>query len=367
MDIWIEKHELTADERWMLRALQLAVQAAGNVAPNPMVGAVLVYREKIIGEGYHAVFGGPHAEVNAVHAVPKHFQHLLPESTLYVNLEPCAHVGKTPPCTDLIISKRIPRVVIGISDPNPQVAGKGISHLKQAGIEVHTNVLEKSCRWVNRRFLTFHQYRRPYVILKWAQSKDGYLAPANRTRLTLSDLYTAYWVHRWRAEEAAILVGAQTAISDNPMLNNRYWWPSTQALDAPFPRLTPVRMVIDPHLRVPQHVHLFDQSMTTWIFNYHKTAQQGSTYWIAIDRHRSVVEQVLEQAFQNGIQSIIVEGGEITLQHFIDADCWDEARIIYTKKLIGSGIPAPLLTHATWVTEQQCGSDLICWFQHTQR
>ncbi|WP_297044342.1 bifunctional diaminohydroxyphosphoribosylaminopyrimidine deaminase/5-amino-6-(5-phosphoribosylamino)uracil reductase RibD [Thermoflavifilum sp.] len=359
MDLPNKQQTFTDEERYMWRCLELAVQGAGRVAPNPMVGAVLVHRGRIISEGYHQQFGGPHAEVNCLRAVPEAYARWIPESTLYVNLEPCAHYGKTPPCADLIVSYGIPRVVIGHLDPFPEVQGKGLSRLLQAGVDVQVGVLEKHCRWLNRRFLTFHQLHRPYVILKWAQSRDGYLAPESRERTEISHPYTRYWVHRWRAEEAAILIGARTAIYDNPRLNNRYWVTPAQSASL-------VRMVIDPHLRVPAGYHIFDHSLPTWIFNFLESREQGNTRWIRLESDRPVVEQILGYAHAQQLQSCIVEGGAATLNHFIASGLWDEARVIYSTNLLGRGLPAPLLQNAQLIEEIACGEDRICWYQHIQ-
>ncbi|SFV34246.1 bifunctional diaminohydroxyphosphoribosylaminopyrimidine deaminase/5-amino-6-(5-phosphoribosylamino)uracil reductase RibD [Thermoflavifilum thermophilum] len=364
MDLLKVDQVFSDDERYMWRCLELAIQAAGRVAPNPMVGAVLVYQGCIIGEGYHQQSGGPHAEVNCLQSVPASQRHLISQSTLYVNLEPCAHYGKTPPCADLIVAHRIPRVVIGQVDPFPAVQGRGIARLQQAGVQVQVGVLEKQCGWLNRRFFTFHQHHRPYVILKWAQSRDGYLAPPNRQRMEISHPYTRYWVHRWRAEEAAILVGARTALHDNPRLNNRYWYAIAQPSASDTGRS--VRMVIDPHLQVPGTHHIFDQSMPTWIFNFLESRQEGNTHWIRLQPNASVVEQVLAYAYANQLQSLIVEGGAATLKHFLDAGLWDEARVIYSSTLLGDGLPAPVLQHAQLLDEMPCGTDRICWYQHVR-
>ncbi|MBX5438294.1 MAG: bifunctional diaminohydroxyphosphoribosylaminopyrimidine deaminase/5-amino-6-(5-phosphoribosylamino)uracil reductase RibD [Thermoflavifilum sp.] len=352
---------LTEEERYMWRCLELAALGAGRVAPNPMVGAVLVYRDRIIGEGYHQQFGGPHAEVNCLRSVAPSATHRIKESTLYVNLEPCAHYGKTPPCADLIISHAIPRVVIGNRDPFPEVRGKGINRLQQAGVQVKVGVLEQQAEWLNRRFFTFYQRHRPYVILKWAQSRDGYLAPANRSRVEISHRYSRYWVHRWRAEEDAILVGARTALHDNPQLNNRYWQAQIQAASA---AQRPVRMVIDPHLQVPLSHHLFDGTLPTWIFNFQQSGQQGNTRWIRLERDKPVVEQVLNHAYAHQLQSLLVEGGAVTLTHFIEAGLWDEARVLYSPVLLGKGIAAPLLQQARLLETFNSSDDKICWYQH---
>lgn len=238
---------MTNDELYMQRCLQLAQLAAGHTAPNPMVGAVLVHDGVIIGEGYHKQYGGPHAEVNCINSVAEEHKHLIPSSFIYVSLEPCAHYGKTPPCADLIIRNKIPKVVVGCRDPFKQVDGKGIEKLVNAGIDVTVGVLEKECRQVNRRFFTFHTQHRPYVLLKWAQTGDGKIASYSEERLLISNDISNKLVHKWRSEEAAILVGTNTALMDNPSLTNRLWSGKS-----------PIRLVIDMDLRLPKHLQLFN-------------------------------------------------------------------------------------------------------------
>lgn len=240
----------------MHRCLQLARLGAGAVAPNPMVGAVLVHEGRIIGEGYHRQYGCPHAEVDCLQSVLEGDKHLIPQSILYVSLEPCAHFGKTPPCADLIIGHKIPHVVVGCRDPFPAVNGKGIEKLQAAGTHVEAGVLEAACRKLNERFFTFHQQHRPYVVLKWAQTADGKMAKDGPERLLISNAMTNRLVHRWRSEEMAILVGTNTAWADNPSLTTRLW-----------PGPNPVRLVVDLHLRLPKNLHLFDASAPTLVFN----------------------------------------------------------------------------------------------------
>ena len=299
----------------MHRCLQLARRGAGYVAPNPMVGAVVVCDGRIIGEGYHRHFGGPHAEPNAIRAVAD--PELLHRSTLYVSLEPCSHYGKTPPCADLIVSCGIPRVVVGMLDPNPQVAGRGIRKLQAAGIEVVTGVLEAECRELNKHFLTFHEQHRPYVSLKWAQTADGFI---DRLRTdghptVLSSPLTAMLVHKMRAEHAAILVGTDTARLDNPSLNVRHWYGPA-----------PVRVTIDRHHRLPQDLHLFDGSSPTLVYT------------------RESLEEILADLYDRQLQSLLVEGGSRLHQSFIDAGLWDEIMVEEAPVRLGEGVSAPVVS-----------------------
>jgi diaminohydroxyphosphoribosylaminopyrimidine deaminase/5-amino-6-(5-phosphoribosylamino)uracil reductase len=240
----------------MKRCLDLAMQGCGSVAPNPMVGAVLVYSNKIIGEGYHQQYGGPHAEVNCINSVLAENKKFIPNSTLYVSLEPCNHHGKTPPCSDLIIQHKIPELVIGCKDPFELVNGTGIEKLKKAGVNIHPFLLEKEAVELNKRFFHFHQKKRPYIILKWAQTDDGFIALPKGIPLKISNEITDQLVHRWRSEEAAIIVGTNTAINDNPSLTNRLWGGAN-----------PIRIIIDKNLKVPTDHKIYDQSSVTYIFN----------------------------------------------------------------------------------------------------
>lgn len=337
----------------MRRCLGLAALGAGHVAPNPMVGAVLVSGDRIIGEGYHQIHGKAHAEVNCIQSVSEEDKSLIPDSTIYVSLEPCAHHGKTPPCADLIIEKRIPRVVIGCRDPFPEVNGKGIEKLKAAGIEVTLGLLEKECMDLNRRFFTYHTRHRPYIILKWAQSANGIIArPGERT--PVSNQYTNRLVHKWRSEEASILVGPRTALIDNPALTNRLWT-----------GLDPIRLVIDKQLELPDHLQLFDKRAKTLVFNTmrHDTGANPGYYQIADDS--SLINQLLTALHHLKIQSVLVEGGARLLQSFIDEDAWDEARIITNNELhLPAGIPAPRLTNARQQSHENLLSDTIRYYHH---
>jgi diaminohydroxyphosphoribosylaminopyrimidine deaminase/5-amino-6-(5-phosphoribosylamino)uracil reductase len=393
---------MTGDEQYMQRCLQLAQLAAGDVAPNPMVGAVLVHEGKIIGEGYHQKYGNAHAEVNCITSVAEEDHHLISSSTLYVSLEPCAHFGKTPPCADLLIEKKIPRVVVGCRDPFPEVNGKGIEKLRAAGVDVSVGVLEEACRNLNKRFFTFHTQHRPYIILKWAQTGDrkiarlpvkwqspdtiiqsgkdisnkenrlsgevgamGYpLSGSGEVRLLISNAYTNRLVHKWRSEEQAIMVGTNTALSDDPELSTRTW-----------PGQSPVRVLVDRSLRLPSTLKLFDGNVPTVIFNLHQHSlpfekisvahlrELGVSYY-QITEDVTLVHQVLNGLYRTGIQSVIVEGGARLLQSFIDEGLWDEARVISNEELfIGEGLPAPDLQGFQLVRTEKIVSDTIRYFQ----
>lgn len=322
-------------ETYMKRCLQLAEKGLGVTSPNPLVGAVLVYEGRIIGEGWHQQYGKAHAEVNCLLSVSEDQKQFIPKSTLYVNLEPCSHFGKTPPCASMIVENKIPKVVIGSVDSNQKVAGKGIQRLKDAGIEVITGILEKECRWLNRRFFTAQEKKRPYIFLKWAQSDEGYIAPKDKSRFQLSNASSQKLVHRMRAEEDAILIGYQTALNDNPQLNPRLWKNSGNLL---------TRIVLDLENNLPDDLKTFDNQQPTLIFNYHIEKKEGLNEWILINRKESLLPQLLQKL--SSFNSLIVEGGAKTLQLFIDADMWDEAFVFKTPISIQEGIPAPLLKSA---------------------
>ena len=312
----------------MKRCFELANKAMGYVSPNPMVGSVIVYEGKIIGEGYHENYGKSHAEVNAIASVKD--KSLLPKSTLYVNLEPCAHFGKTPPCSNLIIEHKISKVVIGCIDSFSEVAGKGIAKMENAGIEVIVGVLEKESRALNKRFFTFHEKERPYIILKWAESKDGFIAPKNQTApFWMTSSESKKLVHQWRAEEDAILVGRITAKKDNSSLTVRE-----------VEGQNPVRIVIDKDLKLSDELNLFDSDSKTIVFNAIKTEEIDSNYFIKITLN-NLIENILSELYKQNIQSIIIEGGRKTLQSFIDENMWDEARIFTANKELTDGVKSP--------------------------
>lgn len=353
----------------MYRCLELARLGAGHTAPNPMVGAVLVYDDRIIGEGYHEQYGQAHAEVNCIAAVREEDLRLIPEATLYVSLEPCAHFGKTPPCADLILSRKIPRVVVGCRDPFPAVNGKGIDKLQAGGVEVTVGVLEKECIELNRRFFTFHTEHRPYIVLKWAQSADRKIAagaekPVGRQgaeRTLISNEYSNRLVHRWRSEEAAILVGTNTALLDDPALTVRLW-------NGP----NPVRLVVDKELRLPSSLRLFDSEVRTILFNLHRhgeadnrPAGDGNLFYYQLAADSSLVHQLVVALYQLKIQSVLVEGGARLLQSFIDEGYWDEARVITGNELeLPGGLAAPVLGDIRPVSRETLLSDTIHYYKH---
>lgn len=343
-------------QQYMFRCLELARHGAGHVSPNPMVGAVLVYENRIIGEGWHQMYGSPHAEVNCIRSVNPQDEHLIPDSTLYVSLEPCAHFGKTPPCSHLIIEKKIRKVVIACSDPFEAVNGKGIQLLEQAGIEVITGVLEKEAMDLNRRFFCFHQQKRPYIILKWAQTSDGFIASNSNNRLLITHEQTNRLIHQWRSEEAAILIGTETASKDNPSLTNRYWFGKS-----------PLRLVVDRHLRLPNHLVMFNDGKPMIIFNEEKNDEQGALRFVKINSHQDFIDQLFTYCYQNGVQSILIEGGAKLLQSFIDTDRWDETRIITNTALqVATGLQAPIIKNATMLHSFNSVTDQINFYTHSK-
>lgn len=336
----------------MRRCLELARLGAGSVAPNPMVGSVLVYGNRIIGEGYHRLYGQAHAEVNCINSVRPEDEVLIPQSTIYVSLEPCAHFGKTPPCSDLIILKGIKKAVVGCRDPFEEVDGKGIEKLQQAGVEVTTGVLEQECRELNCRFFTYVLQKRPYVILKWAQTADGFIGGEREERLRISNEYTNRLVHQWRSQEAAILVGTNTAVQDDPSLTNRLWTGPN-----------PVRMVLDSNLRLPALLKLFDQQQKTIVINTIKEEENGNIVYRKIKKETGTIQAILEIAYREQLQSILVEGGAQLLQSFINAGLWDEARVISHPTLtIHKGVPAPVFNLSAPVQTKHTASDSILYF-----
>lgn len=333
------------EEKYMRRCIQLAQNGLCNAAPNPMVGAVIVCDGKIIGEGYHIRCGEAHAEVNAIRSVKD--PSLLKHSTIYVSLEPCSHYGKTPPCADLIIEKQIPRIVIGCQDPFSKVAGRGIQKLKDAGREVTVGILEKECKHLIRRFITFHALHRPYITLKWAESADRYI-DIRRTEgspVILSSPLTAMLAHKKRAEHNAIMVGTHTAILDNPSLNVRHW-------EGP----SPVRIVLDRELTLPTDLHLFDNHIPTLVFTEAPHEPQPNVTYLPIDYSRDILPQITGILYKRGLQSLLVEGGSILLQSFIDAGLWDEIFVEEAPALLHSGVKAPETSDKIpYVIEQSFG------------
>lgn len=358
----------------MTRCLELALLGSGHTAPNPMVGAVLVHDDRIIGEGYHRQFGQAHAEVNCLGSVKEEDRPLIGHSTLYVSLEPCAHFGKTPPCADLIIREKVPRVIVGCRDPFPEVDGKGIEKLLAAGVEVVTGVLEKECIGLNKRFFTFHTKYRPYIQLKWAQTANGKIAGPDGARVFISNEYSNRLTHKWRAEESAILVGTNTALRDNPSLTTRLWTGPD-----------PIRLVIDKELRLPGTLKLFDGQVRTIVFNHLRhdlegyeseergikrripgAGDMGKLYYYQLARDASLVQQIAQALYQLKILSVMVEGGAKLLQSFIDEGYWDEARIITNEEMmVPGGISAPVLEEARIREREKLFSDNICYYENT--
>ncbi len=345
----MKQHEL-----YMHRCLELARLGGGDVAPNPMVGSVLVYEYRIIGEGYHQKYGQEHAEVNCINSVQEENKHLIEKSVIYVSLEPCAHFGKTPPCADLIIKHKIPTVVVGCRDPFEQVDGKGIEKLEHAGIKVITGALENECKELNKRFFTFHTKKRPYVILKWAQSKNQKIANADFSRVLISNNYTNRLVHKWRSEEAGIMIGTNTAMQDNPSLNTRNWTGPD-----------PVRLVVDMNARLSNDLQIFNNKQKTIIFNLIKHEDRGSLLYYKLDKEKPFVDSLLEACYKLRRQSILVEGGTKLLQSFIDEQLWDEARVIENSQLvIDEGLSAPELSNHSLIASENISADIISYYRN---
>jgi diaminohydroxyphosphoribosylaminopyrimidine deaminase/5-amino-6-(5-phosphoribosylamino)uracil reductase len=333
---------------FMQRALDLAERGKGAVRPNPLVGCVLVHEGKIIGEGYHAQYGGPHAEVNAIASVtdPK----LLADATAYVSLEPCSHWGKTPPCANLLIEKGIKSVVVATLDPNPLVAGKGVQLLEAAGIRVQVGLLEQEARWQNRRFFCQQEKHRPYLILKWAQTQDGFIARENFDSKWISCSQSRQLVHQWRAEEQSILVGKNTALHDNPQLNVRDWTGSD-----------PIRVVLDSKLELPADLHLFDQQIPTLCYNTLKNETLPNLEWVKLPELSP--EALLADLHARQIQSVLIEGGSQTIHQFLAAALWDEARVFTAPIEFERGIAAPKLTQ-TPAESHAIGEDQLDIYYH---
>ena len=321
---------MDSDERYMRRVLELAMLGSGNVSSNPMVGCVIVKNDVIIGEGYHERFGQPHAEVNAINSVKDKTQ--LEGATLYVNLEPCSHHGKTPPCAHLIVEHKIARVVFATIDPNPLVAGAGFEYLMSHGIEVIQGVLEEEGRDLNRRFLTFMEKKRPYIILKWAETADGFIAKENFDSKWISNEVSRRLVHKWRSEEDVVLIGTNTALYDNPQLNVRDWTGRN-----------PVRAFIDKQLQVPAGAHLLDGSQETICYNYIEQDVRDLVEYVKIDPMDDIVDVIVQDMYVRKHLSMIVEGGTYLLKAFMKKGLWDEIRIFRSPNTFGSGIESPIV------------------------
>lgn len=338
---------MNSDERYMLRCIEIASNGLGNVTPNPMVGCIIVHNDKIIGEGYHRKYGGPHAEVHAIESVQN--KSMLSESTLYVCLEPCSHHGKTPPCSDLIIKHHLKRVVIGCIDSHSKVAGKGVKKLKDAGIQVDVSILPDQCRNLNKRFFTFHEKNRPYVILKWAQTTNGYI-DNKRTKndtlpLSISNSRTKQLSHLWRTQESSIMIGTNTALLDNPKLNARLATGQN-----------PIRIVLDRNLQLPANLSVFDQNIHTIVFNQKQQKIDGEIEYIKCDMH---IRSILAELHERDIQSIIVEGGATLHQQFIQNQLWDEGRIFIAPNLLKDGVKAADIPFGKIIKESIDNNELI--------
>ncbi|WP_430425502.1 bifunctional diaminohydroxyphosphoribosylaminopyrimidine deaminase/5-amino-6-(5-phosphoribosylamino)uracil reductase RibD [Maribacter litoralis] len=343
---------LSTDEKYLFRCIEIAKNGLGTTAPNPMVGAVIVREDKIIGEGFTSAYGGSHAEVNAINSVSN--ADLLKSSTIYVTLEPCSHYGKTPPCADLIIKMGIPRIVIGLKDPHEKVAGNGIKKLKEAGCEVQVGILQKECEAHHKRFLTFFTKKRPYIILKWAETADGFIAPEPTRRgeekkpFWITNTKSRQLVHKWRSEELGILVGTNTVLADNPKLNVREWTGKA-----------PTRIILDRNLKVSSDYHVFDGTQKTIVcteINDSERYIEGVIYKV-LDFKNELPKQLCKVMYEEQIQSVIIEGGSQTLQSFIVANLWDEARIFkgtnnFTNGITAPKVAGPILVHTSILTDQ---------------
>ncbi|GIZ08752.1 bifunctional diaminohydroxyphosphoribosylaminopyrimidine deaminase/5-amino-6-(5-phosphoribosylamino)uracil reductase RibD [Flavobacterium sp. UMI-01] len=346
---------MNTNEKYLQRCIDLARNGLGKTYPNPMVGSVIVYNDQIIGEGWHQKAGEGHAEVNAINSVKD--KSLLPKSTIYVSLEPCSHFGKTPPCCDLIIKNQIPKVVIGTIDPHSKVAGNGIKRLIEAGIDVTVGVLEKECYELNKRFFTFHQKKRPYIILKWAETQDGYIAPREREEqkpVWITSKYSRQWVHKWRSEEQAILVGTQTVLDDNPQLDVRDWTGNH-----------PTRIVIDRKNRIPRSCAVFNNHVKTIVICETITEKNTENcIFESIDFENEITIQIIKVLYKHEIQSVLIEGGQRTLQSFIDTNLWDEALVFKGAAFFNNGTKAPTISQSYFSKKQLRQDELKRYTNH---
>ena len=336
---------------YMQRALELAAQGLGSVSPNPMVGCVIVHKNQVIGEGWHQRYGESHAEVLALNQVKD--KRLLPESTLYVTLEPCSHHGKTPPCSDRIIRDRVGRVVICNKDTNPLVGGKGIKKMLAAGIEVENHMLAEEGRQLNKRFFTFHEQQRPFIILKWAQTADGFIARENFESKWISNKLSRKMVHKWRTEEDAVMVGTNTANYDNPRLTARDWKGKN-----------PLRVVIDKNLRLDSKLFLFDRSQSTLCYNLRRNSNEDNLELIKLNAD-NFLPSLFRDLYEKRIMSVMVEGGSGLMQSLINEGLWDEARVFESKTTFGSGICAPDFRHSQMTGKTKIGEDELKVYRHT--
>jgi len=337
-------------EAYMKRCLQLARLGITTAAPNPSVGAILVYEGKIIGEGYTSPYGGNHAEVNCINSVEENNKHLISKSTLYVSLEPCNHYGKTPPCTGLILSNKIPEVIIGLVDNNKIVEGKGIEKLKQNGVKVVSEILPRLCKWQYRVYNNFQTGKRPYIILNWAETQNGFMAPENDAQLWISNNLCKRLTHKLRAENQAILVGKKTALIDNPQLTTRYWRGKS-----------PNRVLIDKKLEIPATYNVYNNTAHTFIFNGIKSEKINTVELVKIDFEKQVLNQILDFLYKQSVLSLIVEGGIKTLQYFIEENLWDEAIIIKSDVYWENGLKAPKV-NGKLIHQLRLNKDLIEYY-----
>jgi len=336
-----------SDEFYMQRCLDLAENALGKTYPNPIVGCVIVHEGKIIGESWHKKAGDAHAEVNAINSVKD--KTLLSTSTLYVSLEPCVHYGKTPPCSELIIKHNIPHVVVGCKDSFSKVSGKGIQSMRESGIKVDVDVLKDKCVESHKRFFTFHNKKRPYIILKWAETNDGFIAPAKQKLgepFWITSKESKTLVHKWRSQESSILIGANTAKLDNPSLTVRLWNGNN-----------PLRIVIDENLKLNNNLNIFNNSAKTLVFNNKKNIVFDNIEYCMID-FNSIHQEIMKSLYNKGVHSLIIEGGRETLQSFIDIGLWDEARVFVGNKNLENGVHAPKIKEK-YISEEMVSSDLL--------
>ena len=330
----------------MEKCIDLAKKGIQDVSPNPMVGSIIVYNDEIIGQGYHEKYGSNHAEVNAINSVQD--KSLLEKSTLYVNLEPCCHHGKTPPCTDLIIEKKIPKVVIGCIDSYSKVSGNGIKKLRNNLIKVIDCVLDKKCKELNRRFFSFHEKKRPYIILKWAKSKDNYIAPINQDKpFWMTCEKSKELVHRWRAQEDSILVGRKTVIADNPLLTVRLCNGKN-----------PIRLIIDKNLTINQNLKIYNNEANTIILNQKKSLIDRKNIFVKVD-FNNFLENMLNELYNRNILSVIVEGGAETINSFINRDLFDEIRVFTTTKILKNGIISPNIPKLNLLSKNIIDKDIL--------
>ena len=332
----------------MMRCIELAKKGLGTTYPNPLVGSVIVSNNEIIGEGWHFKAGLSHAEVNAIQSVSNHS--LLKDATIYVSLEPCSHFGKTPPCADLIIDKGIKNIVIGSLDPNPKVAGKGAAKLRAAGCNVIENVLKKECNELNKRFFSYHSKKRPFIILKWAQTQDGFIAPKDK-KLTepvwITNQQSRQLAHKWRAKEQAILVGTQTVLDDNPSLTTRDWQGNS-----------PIRIVLDRNLKIPSEASVLDGSIQTIIITEKEAKNRNNLTFEVINFSKDISSQICGLLYKHKIQSVIIEGGAKTIQTFIDTNLWDDAKVFTGESVFKDGTSAPVL-NSKISSEEKIKNDIL--------